>query len=190
MDKELIEEKEGFKLFLVHDLDPESPREWDNLGTMVCFHRNYWLGDKNPRGESKHNFKNNQEFLEWWEENGNDGVILPLYLYDHSGLTMSVNEFNDRWDSGQVGWIYATKETIIKEYGEFDKEKDEVAVYNQYLQGDVWGYIVENEDGEHLDSCWGFYGYEYAKEEGKRQLEWEVKNFHDQEEMAKNYMAL
>ena len=25
----------------------ESPREWDNLGTMVCWHRNYDLGDVN-----------------------------------------------------------------------------------------------------------------------------------------------
>ena len=33
-------------------------------------------------------------------------AILPLYLYDHSGLTMSTNDFGDRWDSGCVGFIY------------------------------------------------------------------------------------
>ena len=30
------------------DTEPINPREWDNLGTMYCFHRNYILGDKKP----------------------------------------------------------------------------------------------------------------------------------------------
>lgn len=33
-------------------------------------------------------------------------VILPLYLYDHSGITMNTCGFSCPWDSGQVGWIY------------------------------------------------------------------------------------
>ena len=50
-----------------------------------------------------------------------------------------------------------------------------------YLTGDVWGIIKEkwtdpdttpDEDGagdqwEETDSCWGFFGYEYAKEEAE-----------------------
>lgn len=31
-------------------------------------------------------------------------------------------------------------------------------MHNQYLLGDVWGFVVEDKDGEHLDSCWGFFG--------------------------------
>ena len=30
-------------------------------------------------------------------------VILPLYLHDHSGLTMNTSGFHCPWDSGQVG---------------------------------------------------------------------------------------
>lgn len=44
-------------------------------------------------------------------------AILPLYLYDHSGLTMSTNDFGDRWDSGCVGFIYMDKDTAMKEIG-------------------------------------------------------------------------
>jgi len=33
----------------------------------------------------------------------------------------------------------------------------ELNEYDQYLQGDVWGYIV-TENGEETDSCWGFFG--------------------------------
>lgn len=44
-------------------------------------------------------------------------AILPLYLYDHSGLTMSTSDFGDRWDSGCVGFIYMDKDTAMKELG-------------------------------------------------------------------------
>lgn len=44
-------------------------------------------------------------------------AILPLYLYDHSGLAMSTNDFGDRWDSGCVGFIYMDKDTAMKEIG-------------------------------------------------------------------------
>ena len=52
-------------------------------------------------------------------------LMLPLYLYDHSGLAMSTESFSGRaphaeWDSGQVGWIYVSKEDALKE---FDADK-------------------------------------------------------------------
>jgi len=186
--KELIGEKEGFKLYLVQDdigMGNNDPREWDNLGTMVCFHKGYNLGDK-------HNFRNNQEFKEWWKENGKGGVILPLYLYDHSGITMRTGPFSCPWDSGQVGWIYATRETIIKEYGKNSRKKaeklleGEVKTYDQFLTGDIWGYKIENEEGEHIESCWGFFGAEYCKEEGLSMLKYVIK----EEKQSERYMAL
>lgn len=46
---------------------------------------------------------------------------LPLWLYDHSGITMScgarVYPYNDSWDSGQVGWIVTLKKTIMEVCG-------------------------------------------------------------------------
>jgi hypothetical protein len=104
-------------------------------------------------------------------------VILPLYLYDHSGITMSVGSFGCPWDSGQVGWIVCDPETIEKEFnGDRDLAEKcliaEVATYDDYLTGNVYGFIVEerelledwdqddDEGWEHVDSCWGFYGYD------------------------------
>jgi hypothetical protein len=40
-------------------------------------------------------------------------VVLPLYLYDHSGLTISTSPFSCRWDSGQVGYIHTTFEQVF-----------------------------------------------------------------------------
>lgn len=102
-------------------------------------------------------------------------IMLPLYLYDHSGITMSTGRFSCQWDSGQVGWIICDKKTINENFGG-DRDKaekaleSEVAIYDQYLTGDVYGFIVEERETEgcscckrsfaweQTDSCWGFYG--------------------------------
>lgn len=93
-------------------------------------------------------------------------VILPLFLYDHSGLTISTSSFGDPFDSGCVGWIYATKLQILAEYGDtsvetMEKAKDrlqsEVEEYDYYLNGQCYGFQLY-ENGEESDSCWGFLG--------------------------------
>ena len=96
-------------------------------------------------------------------------VILPLYLYDHSGLSISCSHsypYNDRWDAGQVGWIYAGHDKIKKEYGAVNDETlkqakqlliSETETYDNYLRGECYGYVIEK-DGEEVDSSWGFMG--------------------------------
>lgn len=100
-----------------------------------------------------------------------ENVMFPLNLYDHSGLRMSADSFmghaqHAEWDSGQVGWIYATASEIRAEYGSVsavDVEKarerllSEVQAYDYYLSGQCYGYRLY-EDGEETDSCWGFLG--------------------------------
>jgi hypothetical protein len=165
---------------------PECPRSWDNLGTMVCFHNSYNLGDK-------HNYNSND--YNGWDEmekeiikRENVGVILPLFLYDHSGITISTSSFDCRWDSGQIGFIFISKEKMLQEYGGkivTQKLKDrvegylkgEVETYDQYLRGDVYGYKVfkvENGEEEELDSCWGFYGEDTCMEEGVGVMEYYI----------------
>jgi len=36
-----------------------------------------------------------------------------------------------------------------------------------YQDGDVWGYVIEDSNGNHLDSLWSMYGYDYCHEEGR-----------------------
>ena len=100
-------------------------------------------------------------------------LMLPLYLYDHSGLAMSTESFSGRaphaeWDSGQVGWIYVSKEDALKEFdadkmtGAIRQKADalmrsEVAAYDSYLRGECYGFELYK-NGELSDSCWGFMG--------------------------------
>lgn len=164
---------ENLRLKIRRDPDPESPRDWDNVGIMVHSHPSYMLGDK--RVEPGH---------------APDGaiVILPLYLYEHSGVTMSTGPFTDLFDSGQVGWIYATKESVRKIWGDHKAPttaeleeilRSEVETFDHYLTGNVWGFEIERvsqceccgtEKVTHEDSCWGFLGDDDAKADIREHL--------------------
>jgi hypothetical protein len=113
--------------------------------------------------------------------------MLPLYLFDHSGISMRTSSRAFRacdpagWDWGAVGVIYCTRQRALAEWGKAGgkltravREKaersmrGEVSIYNDYLTGNVYGFVLKrqvdpaNEDEpdalEEVDSCWGFYG--------------------------------
>jgi transposase len=172
--KEFKTKDKVLKIFI--DESAENPRTlWDNLGTMVCFHRRYDLGDKHNYSSSDYDSWDEMEKAIIKQEDV--AVILPLYLYDHSGITMNTTGFSCGWDSGQVGFIFVSRETLRNEYGVkrisnkiIEKATKlllgEVETYDQYICGDVYGFKVfkvetcDNgcEHEEEIDSCWGFFG--------------------------------
>ena len=166
-----------YEIEIIQDNDPESPRTWDNLGTMVCQHRRYNLGDKHD-----YYLDECDSWFDVQKELGYPPVILKLYLYDHSGITISYNPFGDKFDSGQVGFIFVTEKTLLKEYGKVDEEviqkainvlRGEVETYDMYLTGEIYGYRIHevetcdlgHEHMNEVDSCWGFYGQDACMEE-------------------------
>jgi hypothetical protein len=185
------EERKGYTIHIQADDSPESPREWDNAGVMVCWHKRYNLGDEQPRQDfrdwlpqfmtsnceklSDHEYNNadNLTIEQVWNAINREFIFLPLYLYDHSGISISTSSFVGRshhgdWDSGQVGYIYISKKQAVKEWGNklFTKKVEEktvnylvneVKTYDDYLTGNVYGFIIEDQNGEMLDSCWGCY---------------------------------
>ena len=180
------EQYKGYTIKIEEDIDPSNPRtDRDNLGTMVCFHSRYDLGDKHDYKQS--NFNSWAELRQALVRDQDPAVILPLRLYDHSGISMSTSTtypYNDQWDSMQVGFIYVSKEKVRKEYSKKAiskklKEKvttylvGEVETYDQYLRGDVYGYSISKKD-EDLDSCWGYYGDECCLEEAKSVVDYYV----------------
>lgn len=192
MEKQIVETKYGdYTISIMYDDDAPNPRtDWEPFGKMICFHRRYNLGDK-------HNYLDPDDFLfnlSNWDEDkdgefnavkaqekiNKDNVMLPLFLYDHSGITMSTSPFGDRWDSGQVGWIYASKNEICEnwcvsdwndmiggsENGEDISAKQraksllkaEVETYDEFLTGRVYRFQVIDPDGEQIDSCSAYFG--------------------------------
>lgn len=194
----------GYSIFIDHDEDVESPREWDNLFTMVCWHGRYNLGDEQldrnldpwdymmEQLDEIEVYKLDEATEELLERHGDNEDIdreeiraafdkyfdsEPLYLYDHSGISISLAPFNDPWDSGNVGFLYALKDSLRKGFGKsytpervIELMKGEVRIYDQYLRGDTYGYRIEK-DGEELDSCWGFFGDDYVLSDAKESVD-------------------
>jgi hypothetical protein len=154
------------RLTIKQDEYCESPRtSCDNVWTLACWHRNYNLGDEQPK-------ESPSEFIEELPEGT---LIRPLYLYDHSGIAISLGAFSCPWDSGQVGIAYLTPKNLKEEYGDtpadFERAlsclEGEIREYDNYLRGNCWYYKVEegvsceycgHEEREELDCCYGFIG--------------------------------
>jgi len=167
-----------YNVRIEQDNDPMHPRkDHDNLGTMVCFHTRYNLGDET---HIEHDWfggwnemkefiltPDDKEYSEYLGEGMGAVIALPLSLYDHSGISMSVG-VSRGWDCGQVGFIYCTQKDIDAAGMTLEDAerhlRGEVETYNAFISGDIYGFTVEDESGEHIDSCWGFYGYDAAKE--------------------------
>lgn len=214
----------GYKIEIHYDSDPESPREWDNLGTIVGFARRHHIGDKQPKCEpseflcglardadssieeiedrvqdvENYFYRYEQptrlaeriatQYLAQRREQALDDnyVLLPVYMYEHGNIALSTSSFSCPWDSGQVGYIYVSKEKVVEEYGDWTAEtvaqatkllEGEVETYSQYLNGEVYGYVIEDGGGEETEegSCWGFYGMDYCIEEAKGMVDYLAK---------------
>ena len=99
-------------------------------------------------------------------------VVLPVYMYEHSGVSIRTTSFNDNWDSGLVGYIVADRNAVLKEYSVTEitpelREKvlgvlrGEIDTYSKYLNGEIYGFrlfdLQAEEHEDDVDSCWGFY---------------------------------
>lgn len=149
------------------DTNASNPRlEYEHLGTLVCFHKRLSLGDT-----SKLTIKDYEEI-----EKSNDYYCLPVYAYEHGDITIATKPFGCIFDSGKLGIIFVLKtqaklEGLTKTIALSNLE-GEIKEYNSYLTGDVWGYSIETLSEDAIDSCWGFYGYDYCLGEAKRQASW------------------
>lgn len=167
---------------VVYDPDPFTPRQEDYalFGAMYAEHRDYHLGDRDHSGELFGAAADVDRFvneIEDYDNNLGSGlivaivkhvqrkygatVVLPLYLYDHSGISISAGRnllagghINTRthnpfdpggWDTSFVGFMFDTREKR-EEYGVEDVEaalRSELREYDDYLTGQVFGLIEE-----------------------------------------------
>ncbi len=162
-------------LEIMLDEGNDSPREWDNLAQMVFFGKHKSYGDKHDF-ELDGGFDSRQDFMERGAEQVKKyfdaAIVKPVHLYEHSGTAISTSfsyPFNCRWDSGTIGFAIVTKAAIRKEYSvnrvtkELIEKADkilecEVETLNQWISGDIYSFTLETSEGEHIDSCGGFYG--------------------------------
>jgi len=199
----MLIEYRGFNITVEKDTDTDvdSPRTWNNFGTMVCWHSKYILGDVQPT-ISPNDYIYNLFPLDvheriddlglddenWnariWSEFSDRFVHLPIYMYEHGGITIRTTPFSCPWDSSQIGFIYISNEDADKAFLFMGNERldarecliAEVEIYNQYLTGDVWYYSVDDHDGNFLFGCGDVYGYDDAVKMAKEEIDHHVRH--------------
>jgi len=180
------------KLEIWQDTDCNPRKDWDNFGTLAF--KGYresdesipdpinWLASKlGLEDDQVMRIANNLRVSYYSDEVKavlearffNEYVALPVYKYEHSGVAFNTTGFHCRWDSGQIGYIYITREDARNIWGlkrlspqkrqwALDILKGEVESYSQWANGELYGFTIEDEEKGIDDSCGGFYGNDWA----------------------------
>lgn len=149
---------------IFQDEDPMSPFDWDLLGEVIFSSKlRYNIGK----------CLSDEGLSEQFKKDCKTSLYLPLYAYIHSGISLScsndVYPFNCRWDTSYAGYIHVPVEKVRCEYNVkritqnvkdkvYSCLKSEIETINQWLNGEVYGFVTKNVQGDMIDSCWGFYG--------------------------------
>jgi len=143
-ERELVLEKGTVKAFAVIDQDSQNPWVDYTPFEYKLNSRNFYMASENMP-----------------ELDDTDYWFAPIYAYCHGGMTVSTTPFSCKWDSGILGYVAVKRPSRGGEYKrrtEFYKELTAyVEVLDAYIKGDCYGLVFE-EDGEVIDSVWGFIG--------------------------------
>jgi len=147
---------QGLTVAIHQDTDPTSPEENQDENAFLVTTKNRYFEVRPDWCQTPDNA----------EQLAETHYLYPVLAYIHSGVALSlsaIGQFSDPWDAGRIGTLAITKDAseipFPQEYAEGMIEE-----WNQYLSGDVWGYTITRK-GEQIDSCWGFFGIDYAREE-------------------------
>lgn len=142
--------------------------------------------------------------IDYFKQERGARVVLPLSVYEHSGITMFVGHQDytfdpGGWDTSYVGFIFDTPEGIKECMGDpatiSDEEitealKAEVKLYASYLEGDVTGYYVEDEETGFSEGCGGYVGdSKYCEQQCFTTLESAIKERLNEEQERAEWAA-
>ena len=138
----------------------------------------FGVDDNTPDEDIAYNYirdeLTNGEKLMLVEQSGSV-VMLPISMYDHSGITLwlgsTMGHVDAQWDCSSVGFAYVEKDKAEEEMPQrgqlpgtdwkqwaYKMMESEMNVYDQYVRGNVYGWYVEYGEDQFEDSCWGYVG--------------------------------
>jgi len=162
MDPIEIYERNGLTVNIYPDYDPMSPDDWDNLGTIYTTSRNLQLVGWEQLDDSFHSLE-----VHVRAARRAGCVVVPVRIDDYgsSGARIRAEDDYDRAN----GAIVATPESIAMMGAPMDTVErqlhGEIETWDQYLQGDVYGYTLTTPEGTELEALWGLYGDDWVHQD-------------------------
>jgi hypothetical protein len=189
--EDVLEERNGYRVRLEQDDSPEQPYDdgaWPVLRISVS---RYYPNPEhlNASGSRPHDLDDTVEnAVSHWQTtpSGRNWKLFEKWLRAYLGVTrVEFFSSGDYWyvaydSAAWRKWARVTAEQIARE--------DPLADWRAWVEGDVYGYVIEKrvtwrpvscaadddvtmDTWEHVNSCWGFYGYDYAKEVALEEFE-------------------
>lgn len=185
----------GFKIKIYQDdMQNESPDDWGNEDVfLVGYHRDFTVERKNILSkdiavDTYRVLRNEQEITECDNpervtELIHDYWIFGLEAYIHSGVRLALsyegNFCDRRWDVSQLGLVLVRKKECRLSKTAIKRARGLIETWNDYLSGNIYGFQVEDDTEDDIDSCWGFYG-DWEKsgilEHAKSAIDYEIKD--------------
>ena len=150
-----------YKIKIRRDESPESPDDWGNEELFLVYdHRQFSVSRKGFEPGDIYDYIMSlcHPDDEFDVGDYSDYYIYPVEAYIHSGVSLSLFEgtTSSNWDSSVSGYILIKKSYVLK-YPNIISDKDKIdkayelantliKEWNQYLFGEVYGYIIEKPD--------------------------------------------
>jgi hypothetical protein len=128
---------------LHHDQFPENPTEYSDWRVVSLCRRHTSFGE----------IEDNDEL----QRQVNEGTAFLLSYFEHGLCRWSLSGEGPQcpWDSVHfAGVLYWEGEEKPTE----EQARSFIETYTEWCNGSVYGYTIEDEEGEIDDSCFGFYG--------------------------------
>lgn len=186
-------EHAGLTCELHYDEEPSSPADWDQLGTLYGFRsltREYGFTEA-ADGEAEDAFeRGGSALLVRYLRTARGEYAVPFRFVDYGsgGARIHATSIDDERASGYIATTRKRFEELCGAWGykpaDYDGTPeqwlehtlaDELESWNNWVQGNVYGYVVRDQRGDVLESVWGFYpdgdGLDYLRAEVKSAAE-------------------
>ena len=183
---------------LVYDQHATTPRECDNLGTiLIAPNKARWIAGLDdivdtsiPFGKNPHKHWENLLREQLKLKKSDIAIAYPITKYEHGFISLSLG-YKSGWDYTISGFVYVTKEQVRKRFGVKRITKSiitlaesclqsELDMLTSWLNGDCYGWQIKEyaltddgldwEEVDTLDSCWGYFDKEQALDDMKDML--------------------
>ena len=157
----------GLIIKIYQDEDYRNPDDWEYSSVfLVSFHSDFSVRREGFEKEICQYLAGNKEqdesVIEKAKSIEKEYHIFGHDAYIHSGVVLALsyegNFVDRRWDVSQLGLVFVSKKETKNRKKAKELARSLIKDWNDCLSGNVYGYVVENENGENLRSCWGFYG--------------------------------
>jgi len=154
---EKVIEYKGHKINIYQDTDTSDPEEWSEGECFItAYHRDFTVTNKLFS-------KEDCIAIARGEQKAKGYYTARIEAYIHGSVTLALSHEGDfpdrRWDVSQLGLVFVKrmKGTWTNEQAR-KVAKALLESWNQYLSGEVYGYMIETPDGDEEGGCWGYYG--------------------------------